>query len=379
MEIKCTTCGKDVAPLELYNGSWACPACHNALIDKFESFVITHDNEELYCQAEILYANWLFNHDGNADVSIIDKAVRLCRESARRGNPKAIARLAYFYDKDYVGRECSEASRFKIAYNYYSMICYSGVTGVETAPGLPTLDFTALREQTAFHMIQMLACTPPELRDNPAYNLKSNLDRIENELSITINYTVSNDAREKLSLNDRVFGVLTSTVNKQRAPLFGAFRINVGDLIEIYKKPFPGKEEKIPHALYWLTTNKKLLLAYINDKDISSSEKMFNRLSTQSSVESMVDTHDDDEYIWLFFFNNNGGHKFLNSQSKREKVQKTIFGRVGTDLLKMLLQNGNCNFYTFYDDDVYQHTKQGNLTEGTRNLVDKICNGGDDI
>jgi hypothetical protein len=105
---------------------------------------------------------------------------------------------------------------------------------------------------------------------------------------------------------------------------------------------------------------------------------MFSRLSTKNSVESMVDGFTDDEYIWTFFFNHNGGHKYLNQQ-KRDKVLKTIYGRVGTDLLKTMLQNGNQKFYAFYDDDIYQLMKQGNASDATIALVDKICNGGEEI
>ena len=135
MEMKCTTCGKEVTPLELYDGTWSCPSCRNPLVDHLDQFVINYDNEELFTQSEILYSNWLFNNDGSTGLSSIDKAVRLCRESARMGNPKAIARLAFYYDKDYVGRECSETTRFKIAFNYYSMICYSGLDEASRADG----------------------------------------------------------------------------------------------------------------------------------------------------------------------------------------------------------------------------------------------------
>ena len=122
----------------------------------------------------------------------------------------------------------------------------------------------------------------------------------------------------------------------------------------------------------------KILFAYIKSDDISNSDKMFNRLSTQSSVEAMVDDHEDEQEIWTFFFNHNGGHKYLKL-SKRDKIQRRIFGRVGTDLLKTMLQNGNYNFYTFYDDDIYQYMKQSNASDATRALVEKICNGGDEI
>ena len=190
---------------------------------------------------------------------------------------------------------------------------------------------------------------------------------------------VSERSDERIGFHDRIFNVFCSCLNKQRAPLFGAFKLRVGDLIELYKKPLPTNEEKVPYALYWLTTNKKVLFAYIKTDKISKGDQMFSRLSTQSSVEAMVDNHEDDEELWTFFFNHNGGHKYLSSPSKRDKVQRTIFGRVGTDLLKTMLQNGNSSFYTFYDDDIYQYMKQNNASDATRMLVEKICNGGEEI
>ena len=104
---------------------------------------------------------------------------------------------------------------------------------------------------------------------------------------------------------------------------------------------------------------------------------MFNRLSTQSSVESMVDTHDDDEYIWLFFFNNNGGHKYLASKGKRKAVNTVLYAdAAATDTLKRLLQFGKTTFHAFYDDDIYQYSKQKSLPEATRALIEQVCTGG---
>ena len=378
MEIKCTTCGREVTPLELYDGSWSCPACRNTLVDYMGKFMVTRDNEELYQQAEILYANWLFSRDGSTGLSSVEKAIRLCRQSARLGNPKALVRLAYFYDKDYVGSASSEVTRYKIAYNYYSAVCYSGLSAVETEEGVPAVNWSELCERAAYAMLQMLAMAPPELKASKTYNLRGNLERVQNEMGIMMNVSALNESDEQVSRNDRIFNTFCSCLNKQRAPLFGAFRVRVGDLIELYKKPFPGKEEKIPYALYWLTTNKKVLFTYVKADEISHSDSMFSRLSTQKSVEAMVDEYEDDVYLWTFFFNNNGGHKYL-SPKKREKVSRTIYGRVGTDLLKTMLQNGNAGSYTFYDDDIYQFMKQGNAVEATKALVDKICNGGDEV
>lgn len=379
MEMKCTKCGKEVTPLELYDGSWSCPSCRHPIVTHMDKFVVTHDNEELFRQSEILYSNWLFNHEGTADPTMIEKATRLCRQSAQMGNPKALARLAYFFDKDYIGTNCSEYTRFKIAYDYYSMLCYSGITSVETEPGLPPVQWDELRKQTAYSMLQMLSVVPPELQENDTYSLRDNFDRVQNELGIAIDMTISRTSDDRLSFVERIFSVFCSCLDKHRAPLFGAFRMTVGDLIKLYKRPLPGKETKVPYALYWLTTNKKVLLSYIQSKHLSDGETMFSRLSTQNSVESMVDDLSDDEEIYVFFFNNNGGHRYLGSQGKRDKVRRTIYNRMGTDLLKIMLQNGSHDFYTFYDDDIYYYMKQKNIAEATKALARKISSGGDEL
>ncbi len=378
MDIKCTTCGRDVMPLELYDGSWSCPSCRSPLSDFQNDFVVTADNEELFVQSELLYANWLFNHDGRASADMIKRAVELCRRSARAGNPKALSRLAFYYDKGYTETSYGEAMRCKIAYTYYSAVCYSGLREIKVQDGLPAVRWNEVCEKTAYSMLYMLASAPAELQATRTYGLESNLERVRGELGIDVDLTGFDRADGNINPTERIFSVLCSCIDKQRAPLFGAFRVRVAEVKELYRRPMPGKEEKIPNALYWLTMKKDVFLAYIKDTHIKDSDKMFNRLSTQRSVEALFDELEDQEYVWAFFFNNSGGHKYLSSAKKREKVKKTIFGRVGTDLLKMLLQNGNHDFYTFYDDDIYYFMKQSNEADATRTLVDKVSAGGDE-
>ena len=122
-------CGKEVEqPLELYDGSWACPYCKREMGGDFSAFSITEENEELYILSERSYYRWLTNMKllrGKAAQKLIDRAVELCRESAQLGNPLAVLRLGFFYDKDYVEVNRSEAVRCRIAYAYYSAVCFS--------------------------------------------------------------------------------------------------------------------------------------------------------------------------------------------------------------------------------------------------------------
>ena len=378
MDIKCTTCGREVVPLDLYDGSWSCPVCRNPLNIFQSEFVVNADNEELFVQSELLFAQWLFNHDGRVNMSTVKQAIELCQRSARMGNPKAIARLAFYYDKQYVDKNYSDTMRCKIAYIYYSAICFSNIGTVKVENGLPQVNWKELREKTAYFMLYMLATAPVELQETKTYNLHNNQERVRHEMGLDINLAEIEKSNDSITHTERIFSTLCSCVDKRRAPLFGAFRTKIADLKDLYKRPFTGKENKIPNALYWLTTTKKILLAYIDDSVIKNSDAKFSRLSTRNSVEMLFKNKQDDDFVWIFFFNHNGGHKYLGNQQKRERVEKVIYGRVGSDLLKMLLQNGHQSSYVFYDDDIYQFMKQANIADATRTLIDRVCKGGGD-
>ena len=155
------------------------------VIDYIDRFVITPENEELFRQSELLYAEWLFDKDGKATIDIVDRAIELCRRSAEKGNPKALARLAYFYEKDYIVTGGNEQARIKIAYNYYSMVCFSRTSEIEVWLGCPAVNWEKARIDTARAMLRMLASAPMELQENNMYNLKTNLERAQIALGLT--------------------------------------------------------------------------------------------------------------------------------------------------------------------------------------------------
>lgn len=375
MEITCTACGKEIAPLELYDGTWSCPYCRNLLIDQQSELKITAENEELFRQGEMLYAQWLFNRDGRASISLVEKAIGLCRLSARQGNPKAIARLGYYYDKDYVGGNFTEVMRVKMAYNYYSQVCYSGLSEVETESGVAKINWHDVCKKTAQAMLFMLSQAPAEIQESKTYNAKANLERLRSELGEDIGFAGHVSSYYKLSNKERMFSVLLSCLDKQRAPLFGAFKLLVADMKELYERAWPGDEEKIPSALDFIA--KKVFISYIKASELTESRGRFNRLGTSSSFERMFEDLDESDMIWIFFFNSNGGHKYLGSKGKRKAVNNVLYAdAAATDTLKRLLQFGKTSFHTFYDDDVYQYSKQKSLPDATRALIEQVCTGG---
>ena len=375
MEITCTACGKEIAPLELYDGTWSCPHCRNLLIDQQSELKITAENDELFKQGELLYWQWLFNRDGRASISLVEKAISLCRLSARQGNPKAIARLGYYYDKDYIGGNFTEVMRVKLAYNYYSQVCYSGLSEVETESGVEKVNWHDVCKKTAQEMLFMLSHAPAEIQESKTYNAKANLERLRSELGEDVGFKGHFSGYYKLSNKERMFAMLLSCMHKQRAPLFGAFKLLVSDMKELYERAWPGDEEKIPSALDFIA--KKVFISYVKASELTAASGRFNRLGTSSSFERMFEDLEESDMIWIFFFNNNGGHKYLGSKGKRKAVNNVLYAdAAATDTLKRLLQFGKTSFHTFYDDDIYQYSRQKSLPDATRDLIEQVCTGG---
>lgn len=154
------------------------------MIEQMEHFKITLENEELYRQSELLYAKWLFNKDGKVTMNTVDQAVTLCLRSAEMGNPKALVRLAYFYDKNYIALDGNDQTHFKIAYNYYTMVCFSGISEIEVRPGCPPIQWRSVREEAARAMLRMLSTAPSELQENPMYDYRTNYDRVQMEFGL---------------------------------------------------------------------------------------------------------------------------------------------------------------------------------------------------
>ena len=160
-------------PLELYNGEWACPNCKAKLGSVMSDFEINADNEQLFNLAECSYYTWLDEAShGNAEGARenLEKAIELTREAAAMGNPEAVIRLGYYYDKDYTEVNRSEATRCRAAYAYYSAVCYASSELKVAKEGVKgTYDFHAMRVRAARYMLKMLAAAPEELTVNKLF------------------------------------------------------------------------------------------------------------------------------------------------------------------------------------------------------------------
>ena len=175
-------------PLELYNGEWACPDCKAKLGGVMSDFEITADNEQLFKLAECCYHNWLEGASRGEAERVreqLEKAIEFTREAAAMGNPEAVVRLGYYYDKDYTEVNKSEAARCRAAYAYYSAVCYASSELKVAKEGVKGVyDFRAIRIKAAGYLLKMLASAPEELTSSDKFNYENNLAMIKERLGV---------------------------------------------------------------------------------------------------------------------------------------------------------------------------------------------------
>lgn len=359
-------------PLELYNGEWACPNCKAKLGSVMSDFEINADNEQLFNLAECSYYTWLDEAShGNAEGARenLEKAIELTREAAAMGNPEAVIRLGYYYDKDYTEVNRSEATRCRAAYAYYSAVCYASSELKVAKEGVKgTYDFHAMRVRAARYMLKMLAAAPEELTVNKLFAYDDNHERVKAVLGVDFPRP-QNVAGVRTGAEETAFVKLLSCF-RQKAPLFGVMKLKGEELKRLAKMNIGGESviRAIRRGLF-------LAAAIANENGKVDIDDTFIALKNERAFKDFVNGEvSDGGYCWLFFFNDKGGHRFFGKfalgrihkalTSSRYTLVKTFIDRVGEDL-------------TFLDDDVYMcKSKMGTVKDAVVKLADCVQNGG---
>lgn len=363
-------CRRNVeAPLELYDGSWACPYCKHEMMSAFSDFNITAENEELFTLSERSYYRWLTNSRRAGGRKWLDKAVELCREAARLGNPLAVMRLAYYYDKDYVEENRSEAVRCRIAYAYYSAVCYSDAE-LKVQEGVRrTYDWKEIRVRAAKMMMDMLAFAPDEIASLERFNFEFNRSRVRAKLGADIERSRVEPMKEKKE--EQAFSTLYSCFAKQRAPLFGIFRLTGEELKKMFAVSVGNRFDAYRMA------ERGIYLGMIEcaaNGGVADSGGVFTAMKNRHRIDEVLAAVQDDANVCIYFFNENGGHRFFGAyglSTIRKALEENRF-----DLVKRLINDGGRIDYTFLDDDVYLYkTKMRNAKDAVRKLVSSVCEG----
>ena len=348
--------GSNEPILELYDGQMASLSTKKLISDSVPELKFTARGRELFALSESFYCKWL---EGGGDYSLVEKAVELCRAAAVLGEPRAVVKMAFYYDKDYLAVDRTEEFRCRVACDYYSKVVYceevpksfDGVSGES--------EWYELQRTAARMFVDMLAGAQKSLSDyaDGKYSCAENARRILTKFGIE-------SERVSLSANPLNDGekfaetVLTSCKrNKKRAPLFGIVRLDPGGV----RRVFQPKSEVMKicgDVNIWLDSGERVFR-------VNNTSAFFTALSQLNGGE-----------IWIYFVNNNlGGHRYLSGKQRKdlcELMMKDNFARFIR--LKDSADERGKSRYVFSDDDVqfFINGKLTSIKSALDSLIDRV-------
>lgn len=360
-------------PLELYNGEWACPYCRTIMGNIMTDFVITKENDQIFQLAESCYYAWLdaavHTREGSRNTSMLNKAIELTREAAATGNPEAAVRLGYYYDKDYTEVNKSEVSRCRAAYAYYSAVCFADINKFKAEKDVTeTHDFAKLRERAARYMLKMLASAPEELTKIQKFNYNDNADKVKKQLNMDIP-PVEESGGVKPSAQQQAFDKLRSCFSRQKAPLFGIFKLSGEEFkaLAAIKSAGDGVIKFIKRGVF-------LAVAPANENgkvDDGTFEALKNERAFNEYLQYSVEEEND---YWLFFFNEKGGHRFYGKFAL-DKIRKALTA-ADYELVAAFIESWAGEDLTFLDDDIYMCKDKTTIKNAVSRLEDAVRQGG---
>ncbi|MDE6691066.1 MAG: hypothetical protein K2K04_03765, partial [Clostridia bacterium] len=285
-------------------------------------------------------------------------AIALCREAVALGEPRAVVKMAFYYDKDYISTDRTEEFRCRVACDYYSKVVYCDEVP-RSVDGASPDEWEELQLTAARMFVDMLAGAQKPLSDytDGKYSCAENAQRIFAKFGISSERV--NLSSNPLSDGDKFAEtvLISCKRNKQRAPLFGIIRLTAEEVKRVFAQK--GEAMKICGDVnIWL-----------DDKN-----RVF-RVNNTSAFKTALEGLQGSE-IWLYFVNNNaGGHRYLSGAQRKglcELMMKDNYARF-IRLKDSAKERGKIR-YVFSDDDV-QFFINGKLTpikNALDNLLDRV-------
>lgn len=346
--MECEKCKRQfVRPLELYNGDWACPRCHNSLALNSIQLNVTDDNENMFKMAEICYLRAL-KLQSNKKVydKFLSKAMAYCKDAARSGHPKALVRLGYFYEFGYFSIDLCEA--FKQAYECYRSVWNGKIDDARTIQSDAEYlnGGNRVKKSAARLYLNLLNNAPSKMRAHPRYRYESELENVKRE-GLYDGDVQFNEAYSDENRTSRIFEILQSCYSKERAPLFGLIMLNSEEFYSLCaatEKTKNGTKKKI------LKIAEKVSIRLINIADGNT-----RAIKNQTDISGVPDGN-----YCLYFFNTNGKH--FMSQGKMNAVKRALEkGDSVVDCVKLhelisaICEGSDSDDYVFSDDDILVH------------------------
>ena len=357
--MKCPKCNKEIEQtLVLYDGTLVCPLCKKIIVDDDIKFQVTEENNELFVQSEVSFLKGIKSTNQQEQY---DKAVELCGKAAALGHPKAIQKMAYYYDKGFVDSDRTETYRTMIAYQYYSSLAFSKQKGIETEGHLPKYDLPRLKYNAACDMLHMLTYFDND-RNIEKYSVKYNYLRLKNKYP-----DIRLPAKSKESLNrkpkrlsDIILDTLIEGTKGGHRPLYGVFKINGAKFKELLEA-----ERDEENVFITLMRSKNYIFLYCPDytEDTKcmtiSSQNQYDRC-----LEDVSESETNPNFLFIFF-NERPNFKKIE-KNKLPLIEKAF---LNDDVCLTLIKEGGQSEYIFFEDDIYWNKKKEN---NYKNAIDEL-------
>ena len=355
--MECTKCHKkNIEPLELYTGDMACPKCKNKLnlIPKRISAANPRACELL--STSELYYHYALCKNSNISVSdivsacsltpdeMVAKSIEYCQQALDLGHPEALWRMAFFYNKNYVKSTTTESVRQRTAaLLYLGLLSYPDAHFDGYDDNEAENSTLLLKRRAADDLYSMLKEMPK--RDRHIYSTKL----VEYEF-LSAEAAAELSSQSEKSGAEELMNVLDKATSKSRAPLFGTIRVKKEHLSRLTEEIIAApvvKNRKIDFM--FIPLNKDDVYDFKNSIGQISPFHVFRSTAAEIRQGISMATEKAYENCCIYFFNKAGKHRFYNSSSKKQRLQKDI----STDYIDQLISYTPGSSYVFFDDDIY--------------------------
>lgn len=234
----CGNCKRDISPLTLVNGRWACPKCKAILA---HSLIVNKKGYELSNMSEIGFLKAIEEAGSNRTSSkknyykmYIENSISNALLAIKQSDPKGYLMYATLIDYGYIEPDLSLPERARMASPYYYSVCSTSIDGItildQEIKDTYIVEYDKIRQKAANQFYRILC----SLSDDDIINYGLNeYNFYMSFLNKKYNFESGNiDAHD---IN--VMNIINDAINpelKSKRPIIGFFKVDYSNLKEFF-------------------------------------------------------------------------------------------------------------------------------------------------
>ena len=358
----CEKCKKPL--LECFDGRLFCAKCGEER--EKHKLVIDSESDSLFHFSELCYMRYLVPKSDGGHIhnrsAILGDAIALCSDAATMHHPKAIFRMAFYYE--YHMRETRrESERIRRAFDYYLRVAdldgendfYQLTDGKYVSTQIKTAEeYAELKKQAALRILDLFKKYPHVFGLNKV--VKSANRYLDIKQKISERYDIREDsagkkAKEKKSRAIEIYRTLSSCFDdKKRPPLFGTFLLTAAELYELLDMKV-NPAEGLKHSIDVICEKLRFHYLVVGAEGMPNldSQSEFVRIRGGNPPNELENS--DKINVIFAFYNMEGRHTHLK-QSQVSKVYSQIFDNNERQILVDLISTCSQKEHLLFCDDV---------------------------